>query len=202
MKKNTKIIIGILLTFLIILTTLVIQKKTSSWDNSIYQSMMYFKTPTLDAIMKTITSLGNTIPVLCVTCIIMVYLTKKERYLFACSIITTVLSNQIIKRIVRIPRPDHLRLVKESGFSYPSGHAMIAIGLYGLLLYLINKKVRDKRKRIIGNILLAIIIIGIGISRVYVGVHNPSDIIGGYLLSTIILICNITYWTNRRGVIR
>lgn len=202
MKKEQRIIVIVLATLFLVLTILVQKGLIVSIDNALYERLMVFQGLPMDTFMKSITILGNTIPVLCIACFIMIFLNKKERYLFGTNIIITVLSNQIIKRIIKRPRPNHLRLIKQGGYSYPSGHAMIAIGLYGLLLYFVNKKIKDKKQRIFFSSLLTFIMIGIGISRVYVGVHYPSDIIAGYLLSSLILICEISYWHHHRGKLK
>ena len=202
MKKKQRIIVIVLATLFLVLTILVQKGLIVSIDDALYERLMVFQGLPMDTFMKSITILGNTIPVLCIACFIMIYLNKKERYLFGTNIIITVLSNQIIKRIIKRPRPNHLRLIKQGGYSYPSGHAMIAIGLYGLILYFVNKKVKDKKQRICFSSLLTFIMIGIGISRVYVGVHYPSDIIAGYLLSSLILICEISYWHHHRGKLK
>ncbi len=198
MKKKERITIGILSFLWIVLTILVIKGKTVSIDNILYEYLMNIQSPLMDAIMKIITKLGNTIPVLCIVCLLMIFLNKKERYIFGTNIIITVLFNQIIKRIIKRPRPEHLRLIKQTGYSYPSGHAMIAIGLYGLLLYF-SRKIKDKKKRILVQSLLILLIISIGTSRIYVGVHYPSDIIAGYLLACIILKSNVSYWKHFKG---
>jgi len=202
MKKKQRIIVIVLALLFLILTILVKKGIITSLDNVIYDKIMVLQGPYMNYFMKSITILGNTIPVLCLVCFTMIFLNKKERYLFGTNIIITVLSNQIIKRIIKRPRPNHLRLIKQGGYSYPSGHAMIAIGLYGLILYFVNKKTKDKKQRIIFSSLLSFVMIGIGISRVYVGVHYPSDIIAGYLLSSIILICEISYWYHYRGKLK
>ena len=86
------------------------------------------------------------------------------------------------------PRPDHLRLIKQNGYSYPSGHSMISIAVYGFLIYYVYHKVKNKALKIALIILLSLLIILIGISRIYVGVHYPSDVLGGYTLSLLIII--------------
>ena len=70
---------------------------------------------------------------------------------------------------------------------------MIAICVYGIMIYLINKKIKNKKIKIALSILLTLLILAIGISRIYVGVHYPSDVLGGFLLSLAIIILNITF---------
>ena len=70
---------------------------------------------------------------------------------------------------------------------------MIAVCVYGIMIYLINKKVQNKKLRISLSILLTLLILTIGISRIYVGVHYPSDVLGGFVLSTVILLINLTF---------
>ena len=123
----------------------------------------------------------------------LIFLNKKDRIILGSTTILTVGLNQGIKHLLRRPRPEHLRLIKQGGFSYPSGHSMIAICVYGIIIYLINKKIKDKKIKIALSILLTLLILVIGISRIYVGVHYPSDVLGGFLLSLAILILNITF---------
>ena len=69
---------------------------------------------------------------------------------------------------------------------------MIAVCVYGTLIYLVHKKVKNKKIKILLEVLLTLLILLIGISRIYVGVHYPSDVLTGYLISIIILIVNIS----------
>ncbi len=103
--------------------------------------------------------------------------------------ISIFIFNNILKIIIRRPRPNVLRLVKERNFSYPSGHAMISLLFYITVIVLINKS-NIKHKKLI-NVILVVIIILIGISRVYLGVHYITDILGGYLISASILILTL-----------
>lgn len=181
-----------LLLFIVVLI-LFLSDKLTSFDTVIYDYIISFRNNEMDYIMKSITQFGNTVPVIIIILALMITLTKrKEVFLIGFNTILTVSSNQILKHIICRPRPDHIRLITEHGYSFPSGHSMIAVCLYGLLIYLINKKIKNKILRIIITIFLITLIIGIGISRIYVGVHYPSDVLGGYLLSLSILIFNIT----------
>ena len=90
--------------------------------------------------------------------------------------------NRIIKALVKRPRPSQIyHLVKETNYSFPSGHSMSAMIGYGLLVLEV-KKSSLKYKKVI-EIFLMMMIFLIGLSRIYLGVHYFSDVIGGFLLS-------------------
>lgn len=192
-KKINCIIASILIVLFIIMTTLVVTNKISWFDDYIYNLIFSLRSKPLDMILKTITRLGDTIVIMFIVVITLIFLNKKDRVILGSTTILTVTFNQLIKHILQRPRPDHLRLIKQGGYSYPSGHSMIAICVYGIMIYLINKKVQNKKIRITLSILLTLLIIMIGISRIYVGVHYPSDVLGGFLLSGAILILNLTF---------
>ena len=67
------------------------------------------------------------------------------------------------------------------------------------MIYLINKRVKNKKIKITLTTLLTLLIITIGISRIYVGVHYPSDVVGGFSLSLVILILNLTFTDKLYG---
>jgi undecaprenyl-diphosphatase len=102
-----------------------------------------------------------------------------------------VLLNQVLKRIIRRPRPTGINLIKENGFSFPSGHSMVSMAFYGVLIYLINKSKLNKETKLLLSLLLSILILFIGISRIYLGVHYASDVLAGFSLSLAYLIISI-----------
>ena len=90
--------------------------------------------------------------------------------------------NRIIKALVKRPRPPQIyHLVKETNYSFPSGHSMSAMIGYGLLVLEVQKSALKYKKVI--EIFLIMMIFLIGLSRIYLGVHYFSDVIGGFLLS-------------------
>ncbi|TVV30267.1 phosphatase PAP2 family protein [Weissella cibaria] len=88
----------------------------------------------------------------------------------------------IIKNIVQRPRPTANRLITEHGYSFPSGHSINAMAFYGALLVLIWLYARKQWVKGVATIVLVAVIILIPISRVYLGVHYPSDVLAGLLL--------------------
>ena len=106
-------------------------------------------------------------------------------------VIITIL-NQLLKRILQRPRPTEFRIVEETGYSFPSGHSMVSMAFYGYLIYLIYRYIKNKYIKWSLIVLLSILICLIGISRIYLGVHYTSDVLGGFLLSISYLVVYIS----------
>lgn len=111
------------------------------------------------------------------------------------NLILALALNQVMKAIVQRPRPEGFRLTEDSGFSFPSGHSMIAMAFFGLLVWFVWRYEKDRVRRALIIVALCVIIAMIGISRIYLGVHFASDVIGGFCLSLVWL--GILYKNNR-----
>ena len=148
-----------------------------------------FTTP----IAKFITNFGGAIFLIVVTIVLFILIKNKKIRLsiFANLVIITIL-NQLLKRILQRPRPTEYRIIEETGYSFPSGHSMISMAFYGYLIYLIYKYAKNKYIKWISIVLLSILICAIGISRIYLGVHYTSDVLGGFLISISYLIIYIS----------
>ena len=187
MKKANIILISLIVLFLII-TGLVITDVTLSIDHAVYDFLISFKSDKLTYFFKFFTKFAN---VKTIVIIVLLFLIIKRNILRFYPLIVAVdveLLNLLLKFIVKRDRPNILQLVTVDNYSYPSGHAMISMGLYGCFIYLIYKYVKNKKVKIIGISILSILILLIGISRIYLGVHYFSDIIGGYIASICYLI--------------
>lgn len=120
---------------------------------------------------------------------IFIFIILKKKYkLFLINVasIASVVVNNIIKIIIKRERPNFLVLANETSYSFPSGHSMISILFFGSIIYLVNKYNIKYKKTI--TILLSIFIILVGLSRLYLGVHFLTDVIGGYLCGFVTLI--------------
>lgn len=198
MKKRFIITSLLLIAFLLVMF-LVVTDNISTFDSAIYNFLIGLRCKGLDIYFKWITKLGNTMTILCIVVLLLIYLEKKYAVMLGISTISSVVINTIIKYIIRRPRPAHLRLITQGGYSFPSGHSMISICVYGFLIYLIYKEVRDKKLKIALITFFSFLIISIGLSRIYVGVHYPSDVLAGYLLASSMLIIIVTSYNKFRG---
>lgn len=193
MKK--KIIIGVLcLIGFLAITILVLTNHIASFDNTVYEKIYGHHNQYLDLFFKFFTHIGDTIPVIVIASILLLVLRNwNDRMHFGFSLALTVAVNQLLKYVIARPRPPlERRLIEQEGYSYPSGHSMVSLCLYGVLIYFVMKKVKNKILKIVLVSLLTIIILLIGISRIYVGVHYPSDVLAGFLLTIVLLITSIT----------
>lgn len=194
--KKRYIISGIFFLLFILVTILMITDNTKVFDDTVYNYIFNLRNDFLDTLFRIITKFGNTLTVIIIVLGLIILLKTKNIHRLLLTVITTVLTNQILKHAIRRIRPDHLRLINEKGFSYPSGHSMISIALYGTLIYLVYKYVNNKILKTILIILLITLILGIGISRIYLGVHYPSDVLAGYFISVVIIVLAISTINN------
>ena len=207
MKKNLKIIIGILLLSFIFIMLLVVTNCTKTFDSAIYNFVISFRCKFLDNYFKFITMFGNTNAIIIALGLLVLIFHNKKGLVLAISTFSCVIINSLVKHIIRRNRPTVIHLVKQGGYSFPSGHTMIAICLNGYLLYLVRKGsvmfmtelAKNIKNDILKNtlsIILIILIISICLSRIYVGVHFATDVLAGLFLGLTILIL-VIYYTNK-----
>ena len=154
--------------------------------------------------MKIATALSNVsfIAISSIILIVVFIILKKKKIsqLIMGNLLFIVLLNQIIKFMIRRDRPTGFRLIEMTGYSFPSGHSMVSMAFYGILIYIINHLIKNKYIKIPLIILNIVIIILIGISRVYLGVHYLSDVVTGYSISIIYLLV-LTKYLNKYKII-
>lgn len=164
----------------------------SHFDLSIIEFIQGFEAPWLTTFFKAFTWIGSAYGVIPITIVVCIILFFRMRYygqalLFAFSMVGTILFNEILKQFFKRQRPEIYRIMDIGGFSFPSGHAMMAFSLYGMIVYVCWRHVRTTSSRLILVSFAAFMAFSIAISRIYVGVHFPSDIIGGIAASTFFL---------------
>lgn len=144
-------------------------------------------------IAKFITNFGGAIFLSIATVMLFLFIKNKKIGLSIISnIVIIAVLNQLLKRILQRPRPTEFRIVEETGYSFPSGHSMVSMAFYGYLIYLIYRYIKNKYVKWTLITILSILICLIGISRIYLGVHYTSDVLGGFLLSISYLVIYIS----------
>lgn len=194
LKQNTRwFFLVILLVAFAIITQAVLQQEILQIDEIIYKWVhQVFNHDIFYNFFLFITDFGSA-SVLIIICLLSFFLAKKRRYGMSITInlLVIFILNIILKNIFQRPRPENLMLITETGFSFPSGHSMVSMAFYGYLIYLAYKKIYNIPARNTTCILLSLLIILIGISRIYLGVHYASDVLGGFCLGAAYLIIYI-----------
>lgn len=153
------------------------------------------------------TKLGSAIGIVATLVISLLVFWKKRYYaamiVYPMGILVTHLVNKGIKEIVKRERPSLNEALDALGYSFPSGHAMLSIMTFGFLTYIIAANLKSVAGKCVTTILMGIVILSIGLSRVILNVHYPTDILAGYCVGGILLIIAIYYHrllTERLGL--
>ncbi|MGO4495431.1 phosphatase PAP2 family protein [Paenibacillus sp. 2RAB27] len=193
MNSKLKVTIFLILSIISVLCFAVVAsllkgQSIAQFDSSVISSIQGLERPWLTSVMKIFTFIGST-PVVVVISIVCLFLFfkflhhRQELVLFLILVAGTAILNLILKMIFQRERPSLHRLIQETGYSFPSGHSMEAFALYAALAFLLWRHVPTRRGRTIVILISILMILMIGISRIYLGVHYPSDVVGAYFAS-------------------
>lgn len=201
-SKNGKVITIFLIAITFVLHTVItkiICNKLTNFDNIVFEFMNNKEFEKITALMKIISSLGSEIAVgLIFICGLLIlnklHFKKVYKIFFALSISSSIILNQILKFTISKQRPYIEDILPTYGYSFPSAHAMVGICMYGYIIFLIlsnHNKIRVNfnlkiNKYVISTIIL-LIIIGMGISRIYLNKHFFTDVLAGYAIGAYIL---------------
>ena len=187
------ILLAVLIVIFVMIAEDVFEKELFQFDFEIYDFLIAHRTPFLTSLFKCITHFGGAFVLSSVTILCIIFVkNKKYKCVIPINLGLIVFFNIVLKNFFERPRPYNLRIIEESGFSFPSGHSMASMAFYGYLIYLIFTNVKDKKIRNILCISLGILVFLIGLSRIYLGVHYTSDVIAGMCFSMSYLIIMIS----------
>ncbi|WP_129703611.1 phosphatase PAP2 family protein [Priestia megaterium] len=164
------------------------QDRIVHFDSTVISFVQGFESPILTSIMKFFTFIGSLPAITILSVLIMFFLYtvlkhRSELILFVAAILGSSILFRILKQIFQRERPNLHRLIEISSYSFPSGHATTAFAFYGVLAFLLWRHLPTQWGRTILILLSVIMILAIGTSRIYLGVHYPSDVLAGYLVS-------------------
>ena len=154
-------------------------------DAAVYDFFALQRNTMLTIIFFFFTLLGQVPIVFIITFFAALYLWIEGKHWYVVPLLVSVIGCGFItllaKELFARVRPE-LGLVQELTFAFPSGHAGIAVALFGFLGYVVLREMNDREKEIIIFFLAALLILLIGLSRLYLGVHYLSDIVSGYFV--------------------
>lgn len=161
----------------------VLEQEAFAFDTTILLWINRFANPALDQIMLTATRLGDPEIVVPLTCMGVIWLWWRWRWrvavIFAITCIGGAALSTGFKLFFGKARPElWSQLITETSYSFPSGHALGAMVLYGFLAYLVAQRFQLQKWLVYG--IAVLLISSIGLSRIYLGVHWPTDVAAGY----------------------
>ena len=185
-----------LIIFVLLFTVdlvLVVSGLMQPFDDAVLAAIIGIRTDALTHVFRTITFCGNTWSVV-VLCVLLIVLPGRMKVGLPVTLMVVAgfLVQTLLKTLVARPRPDAaFWLVEETTFSFPSGHSNINMIIWIALFVLVGRALLLKNHRtaaFVLRIVFAAIAVLIGFSRLYLGVHYPSDVLGGWLLAGTLLI--------------
>lgn len=151
--------------------------------------VVHLRAPWLTEIMEGFSGLASPVTVVVMLIVVAAFAPGPSvGRIASINLVGAIAVDLIFKAIVQRPRPDGFRLVVETGYSFPSGHSMFSMAFYGLLIWLVWHYEKDNLQRWVWCGLFSLVIIMIGISRIYLGVHYATDVIGGFSLALVWLV--------------
>lgn len=185
MTQSKKILCMFVYSSLFLLIAYLHNASIGKWiDTHVYDFIFASHSNVMTVIFLTVTYIGEVIGMVVLTIIIVALLTKyqyhSEALFLALTMILAGLSNPILKHIFNRERPDTMRLIDISGLSFPSGHAMGSTAFFGSICFIALRILKGKSKSFVIALSIIMILL-ICASRIYLGVHYPTDILAGIL---------------------
>ena len=159
-------------------------------DLAVQKAFFSLRSQMLNPIVILITHLSDTVTIIAF-CAILLVLPNRKQYGIPLSLAALggLAFYKPMKHIFLRARPDAtLHLVQQGGYSFPSGHSVTSVIFYGLMLYLLNRHCKNEKVKKILSAVCGILALTIGPSRIYVGVHWPTDVLAGWCIGGAVLL--------------
>jgi undecaprenyl-diphosphatase len=199
---------GVLLVLFIVLAVLTTTGQLVAFDEAVSAAVHSWETPVLTSVLIGITTVGEWFVYVPIALVLLAIPKLRLRVGLPAAVTLAAVGvlNWALKQIFAVPRPDTHRLITETGFSFPSGHAMSAAAFVGIVVFLLirysqkgshqaasraasrtahqaaSRAAHLTARQTAALALAMLFILAVGFSRVYLGVHNPSDVIAGFTL--------------------
>ena len=162
-------------------------------DLAVQKAFFSLRGPLLNPLVIAVTHLSDTVTIVAF-CAILLILPNRKKYGLPVSLASLggLAIYKPMKHIFLRARPDAaLHLVKQGGFSFPSGHSVTSVIFYGVLIYLLNRHCKNDKLRKVLTVICGFLALTIGPSRIYVGVHWPTDVLAGWCIGGAVLMVSV-----------
>lgn len=162
-------------------------------DLAVQKAFFSLRGPLLNPLVIAVTHLSDTVTIVAF-CAILLILPNRKKYGLPVSLASLggLAIYKPMKHIFLRARPDAaLHLVKQGGFSFPSGHSVTSVIFYGVLIYLLNRHCKNDKLRKVLTVICGFLALAIGPSRIYVGVHWPTDVLAGWCIGGAVLMVSV-----------
>lgn len=162
-------------------------------DLAVQKAFFSLRGPLLNPLVIAVTHLSDTVTIVAF-CAILLILPNRKKYGLPVSLASLggLAIYKPMKHIFLRARPDAAHhLVKQGGFSFPSGHSVTSVIFYGVLIYLLNRHCKNDKLRKVLTVICGFLALTIGPSRIYVGVHWPTDVLAGWCIGGAVLMVSI-----------
>jgi membrane-associated phospholipid phosphatase len=193
------VLFGIGLKIFVELTDELAENELENFDNVITDFVLSFRSDGLTNFFEFVTHLGDRYAYIAIIIALAAFFWfRYKNWKFTAQmigvLILATLSNVALKNAINRARPSIEHLVSVNTLSFPSGHSMSAMAFYGFLVYLCLRFNLALPLKIMLTVLLCVLILSIGLSRIYLGVHFPSDVSAGFMGGLIwVTLCAINH---------
>lgn len=173
------------LIFLAALADEMAEGDAARFDDWARSSIHQFASPAVTFVMRGVTVLGGPLVLFSLSLVVGLGFFVKKNYramiLLIATIVGSSLLNEVLKASFHRTRPlPFFDITAPNSYSFPSGHALMSFCFYSSMAALISRRTKSRMVRVIVRSLAALLIAAIGVSRIYLGVHYPSDVVAGY----------------------
>ena len=174
-----------------------LEGETRAFDDAVRGFIHQHASQTITSLMSAVTLLGSTVVLLVLSVsVLLVFLRIREQHaaiLFALTMAGAFVLNGTLKLSFHRTRPvPYFDLIAPTSYSFPSGHALYSFCFYGTLAALVTARTNRRVTQSAIWMMAILLIILIGLSRVYLGVHYPSDVLAGYA-AALLWVCTIAF---------
>ncbi len=186
-------VLAVLAAYITYQVGVVYQTNPLPLDLAVQKAFFSLRGPLLNPLVIAVTHLSDTVTIVAF-CAILLILPNRKKYGLPVSLASLggLAIYKPMKHIFLRARPDAaLHLVKQGGFSFPSGHSVTSVIFYGVLIYLLNRHCKNDKLRKVLTVICGFLALAIGPSRIYVGVHWPTDVLAGWCIGGAVLMVSV-----------